>query len=134
MLGFGRSLIARPTGRQGGGWRLHPLPHPGPPSQGLDPNLLFSQGSRAPSVGAGGLVGRKLRGESGQQVSTCAAGFWVAASSLTGQVHWGFRLSVGAWGAASKQRLGPSDCSKYWFGVIRRHIIRRRQARGSECL
>lgn len=76
-------------------------------------------------------MGRKLRGESGQQVSTCAAGFWVAASSLTGQVRWGLRLSVGAWVAASKQRLGPSDCSKCWFGVIRRHIIRRRQARGS---
>lgn len=78
-------------------------------------------------------MGRKLRGESGQQVSTCAA-FWVAASSLTGQVRWGLRLGVGAWGAASKQRLGPSDSSKCWFGVIRRHIIRRRQARGSECL
>lgn len=72
MQGFGRSLIALPSGRQRGGdgaFSVSP-----PPAKGLDLNLLFSQGSRAQSIGAGGWVGRRRRGESEQQGSTCVQG------------------------------------------------------------
>lgn len=77
------------------------------------------------------------RGRSEQQVYAWR-GFWVAGMGcLTGQSIGGLGLAeCGGWGSGCQQRFRHPDWSKYQFGIIRRHVIRRRQGarrRVSEC-
>lgn len=93
MLGFGTSWC---TACRKAGAEVEASPTAlRPPSQGLDGDLLSSQGSRAPSIGAGGLVGESSEGSRAAGVRMCR-GFWVAASScLTGQVCRGLQAECG---------------------------------------